>query len=285
MPNCVFGGEKTKCDAVRTFLNGASYNCCTKCGPCASNPGSNSCPANCYQYNPADFCATGQLATRYDMAFNHKYLPKGFASADARATRLKQMQIDNTAIDDFKQELEQSFGSKAGGVPEDQLGISWFDMTKCMGNSNGKPWGADRTKYPTRKDLYAVGYSSNPLIGSATTLQGKTPAWAPPLVPIWMDRIMSPDLAVLVIFVLLVIIFGVLIYSAYRWKAGKTTRAAVAKEKEKEAQEGLDPFRGQGAESYYTRQAKIRNFVESREKLGFDMSQYRISYNLPPKGQ
>ena len=62
--------------------------------------------------------------------------------------------------------------------------------------------GSDNTRYPTRKDLVLLGYKPNPIIGT-TALAGKVPRkWSTPLIPIWMDRVMQPELAVVVVFAL-----------------------------------------------------------------------------------
>ena len=274
----------TKCDAVRAFNDGSAQGRCTPCA--ASCSADLACTANCCRPGCYDstksrapgYCQVGDLAARYDLAFNDKYSPSGFITADRRMIRAREMQIDDAAIGGFEQQLGQEFPK----VAPDQLGITWFGMTKCMVNADGSGGGPDSSRYFTRTGLELLGYSPRPLV-AVPALQGKTPAWATRMVPVWMDRVFSPDLAVLMIFVLLVVIFSAVIYGAYRWSKGAAVRAAVARNRAREEAEKADPYRGTAFESWPDPNKKIRQYIESQEAAGYDMGAYRRQYNLPPK--
>lgn len=294
---------KTRCDVVRTYLAGSFCYRCNPCRPkdapgCDSSPCSPGCSRGCLTDPTQDgcndvcydcsvsaapgYCLVGSqgLAARYDQAFNDKYNPAGFMTADRRQVREKEMQIDPTAEAALLQTLQREFPN----VPASQLGSSWFDISSCMIKPDGSPAGSDNTRYPTRKDLVLLGYKPNPIIGT-TALTGKVPQWSPPLIPIWMDRIMQPELAVVVIFVLLVIIFAAIIYSAYRWAKGASTRAAIARNKMLIEYEDTDPYRGTAFPSWPDPNKKIRQYIEAQERAGHNMDAYRKKYDLPPKGQ
>jgi hypothetical protein len=292
---------KTRCDVVRSFLTGSFCYRCNPCRPkdgagCDSSPCSAACSRGCLAdptqagcsntcYDCAvsaapGYCLVGSqgLAARYDQAFNDKYNPGGFLTADRRQVREKELQIDPAAESALLSSLQREFPN----VPASQLGSSWFDISNCKINADGSPGGHDLTRYPTRNDLVLLGYQPNPIIGT-TALSGKVPQWSLPLIPIWMDRMMQPELAVVVIFVFLVIIFAAIIYSAYRWAKGAPTRSAIARNKMLIASEDTDQYRGTAFPSWPDPYKKVRQYIEAQERTGYDMSQWRKKYSLPPK--
>jgi hypothetical protein len=188
------------------------------------------------------------------------------------------MQISTTAEASLQQSLQKAFPS----VPADQLNVSWYDISNCRFCPDGTVGGSDQTVYPTRNDLELLGYKPNPIV-NVSALSGKVSKKFTQMIPIWMDRIMPAELAVVVIFVLLVLIFGVLVYSAYRWSRGATKRATIAHNTELEKLEDADPYRGTAFPSWHDPTRKIRQYIEAQERAGYSMDKYRKQYNLPPR--
>ncbi len=280
----------TQCDIIRDFA--AAWNCglcasraCKTNGDCLSGQtcSSGACtgrPSGCPAALSTALCAIPDAANKKMLLFEDQYNPMNiFMSAADKAALQQEEKNLLTGI----QQDEAGIAAAYPGVPASVASISWPDFNYCLWNPSGSPGGAYNNKYFERNDAQGFGMKPPyPLGGSFA--QGSI--WKPPKaspVPLTVDYAMNPDLAVIVIFALLVIIFAVLIYSAYKSAKAKPYREEQQKEAERAKLEATDPYRGTAFESYPDPQAKCRAYVESMEAQGYDMSYYRKQCGLPDK--
>jgi len=217
-----------KCDIIRA---GAAAT--MQAGVC----GGSSPPADCY---------VTDLAAKRDMYIQTKYSPTGLVSGTALDIRSKELSILEADINADIARIQAKYGSDA------PANISWNDFTHCLWNPDGSRGGPHKNVYFGRDDLTSLGYQPQPIFG-ATTLEGRLPTSLTNSIPVWVDHIFNPDLAAVFIFAILVILFAVLIYKAYK-------RAHPP-----------DP------------EARWKNLVSVYEAQGYDMCEYRKKLGMPLK--
>ncbi len=224
---------------------------------------------------PPPDCYVTDLATKRDMYLRTKYSPVGLLSGTARDIRNKELAILQTSLDLDLAHIREKYGAAAPAQ------ISWNDFTDCLWNPDGSPGGPYGNQYYGRADLASLGYQPQPLVG-ATAFQGQLPPKLTNAIPIWVDRILNPDLAVVFLFVLLVAVFAILVYRSYVWTQHAPERARAAKEALRVEKEKDDPYRGTSFESYPADpNAKWQQLIPRYEKEGYCMESYRKKWGMP----
>ena len=250
----------TKCDIIRA---GAAATISGKCS------GS----------SPVPECYITDLATKRDMHFRTKYSPSGFISGTARDIRNKKLNIIQGDINgDISQIKSTKYGKDA---PTD---ITWNDFTECRWNSNGLKGGPHGNEYFKRADLTSLGYKPQPLF-DVSSLKDRLPHVLTESIPIWIDHAFNPDLAVIIIFMILVVIFAVLIYNAYQWTRKAPEREAAAKSAWQTEMEKHDPYKNTKFSSYPSNpDSKWEDLIPVYEAEGYNMCSYRKKLGMPLKG-
>jgi len=209
------------------------------------------------------------------MYFQTRYGPSGFVSETARDIRNKQLGILQGDIDDDAAQIESKYGK---GAPSD---ITWNDFTECLWSPDGSRGGPHGNEYFERNDLRSLGYQPQPLFGAAA-LEGQLPRALTEPVPIWVDHAFNPDLAVIVIFGLLIVVFAALMYSAYRWTLKAPERKAAAETAWRAEKEKHDPYRNTKFPSYPgDPNSKWEALIPVYEAEGYDMCSYRKKLGMP----
>jgi hypothetical protein len=270
----------TKCDIIRD----AGYaNSCGMCAALAASP-QKPIPAGCTIGGvtpPAAACLVAGTANTRMKLFDEQYSPANlFEDAADKAARTLIEKNYLTGIQATETALAAAYPGAAPGA----TAVSWPDFELCLWNKTGARGGSNNNIYYKRNDLMQMGMQpSYPLGGAfAENTIWKSGA-APSPVPVSVDHVMNPDLFAFLMFALLVIIFAVLIWSA--WKSAKKAPYLAQQKKDAERQrlEESDPFKGTAFESYPDPQAKCRAYVDSMEQQGYDMSYYRTQCGLPAK--
>ena len=258
----------TKCDIIRDFSAAAA------CGLCTGNP------VNCPPGLPSALCGIPQAANNRMALFVDKYNPSNiFMSAADRAQLAQEERNYLSGI----QSVETGIQAAYPNAPAGAASIGWPDLNYCLWNKTGTPGGPNNNKYFERNDAQNFGMNPAYPVGG-TVAQGAL--WQPPKtspLPLTVDYVMNPDLAVIALFAILVIIFAVLVYLSYQ---GKKRAPLLAEERRAAARrqlEAADPFRGTAFESYPDPQEKCRQYVEAMEARGFEMGYYRQQCGLPAK--
>lgn len=190
----------TKCDVIRAGAAAAMQSC----------GGANPPPA----------CYVTDIATKSDAYFQTKYNPAGLLTGMDREIRTRELAILEADISGDAAAIQAEFGDAA---PTD---ITWNDFTQCLWNPDGTPGGPHGNVYFDRADLASLGYQPRPALGGAA-LEGKLPAQLTGPVPVWLDRALNPDLAVVVILAILVLVCAALVRAARRGRSGSQERRAA----------------------------------------------------------
>jgi len=229
----------------------------------------------CSQSSPPGACSVLGYATGRDRYLQAQYDPvSALTDRAVRAGKLKAFQADIAAA---AETLQNTYGA---GPPE----AEWKDFTQCLWSPDGGPGGPNGNTYLSRRDLYAAGYQPHPALGG-DFLFGELPAPVTDRVPVWLDRVFNPDLAVVVIFAVLVLVFAALIYRAHKWEKKAPLRAQAALEKKRAEFEKTDPYRGTKFESYpEDPNAKWKSLIPVYEAQGHVMRAYRKKLGMPPRG-
>lgn len=229
----------------------------------------------CGGATPPPDCYTTDLATKRDMYFQTKYAPSGLISGISRDIRAKELGILQTSINTDSAQLKTKYGADA------PTGVSWNEFTQCLWRPDGSRGGPHNNKYFERNDLVSLGYQPQPLFGAAI-LEGKIPPTLTNKIPVWLDRVFNPALAVVVIFLLLAVVLAVLVYKARKWAQQAPERAAAAKEAWRKKMEAHDPYRGTPFETYPADpNTKWEQLIPVYEAEGFCMEEYRKKMGMP----
>jgi hypothetical protein len=232
--------------------------------------------AGCDGATPQTDCSVMALLAKKDMYIQTKYDPSGLVSKTDRLVRTKVLSNLQGDINTLTDQIQSRFGKE---VPASDL--SWGSLTECLLNPDGSPGGGFGNKYYRRNDLESLGYQPRPALGAAT-LQGKIPAKLTQAIPVWMDHVVNPDLAVILVFAILIIIFGVLMYNAYNWQKGAPAREAAAKTARQAKMEESDPYKGTAFESYPSDpDTKWKSLIPIYEAQGYCMEAYRKKLGMP----
>lgn len=256
----------TKCELVREGAKGArNANVCP-----AKDGGDPPTAAN------AGVCAIVDRANAASRYAQQKYGLGAFLTASGRQLRQSQMRAFASQEQTAEEKIRAEFGAKA---PTD---ITWSDFPQCLETPTGAP-GADLRKYFGRQALYQMGYQPRPAVGG-DAFWGQLPSQLTDRVPIGADVFLNPDLMVLFCFVLLVLVFAVLTWSAVQWKRQAPQRARAARAAEKAEIEAHDPFAGTAFPTAGPPPSAAEQIAEEYEAQGTDMSQWRKAQGLPPAG-
>lgn len=258
----------TKCDIIRDMA--AVLNC----GLCEGKPTSN-CPAG---VSPV-VCSIPSIANdRMELAAL-VYNPANILPENKAVFSLSKQNYA-TAIQNSETELGAAYPDAEKGATS----VSWPDLEYCLWNLQGTPAGTASNVYFGRKDALDFGMVPPYPVGG-TFAQGSI--WKPGKkqspVPLTLDYIANPDLIVIIIFTILVIIFAVLIWKTYQRARGAPRRAEQQREAVRRRLEASDPYQGTAFESYPDPLAKCRNYVETMESQGYNMTYYRQKCGLPEK--
>lgn len=171
----------------------------------------------CVGSSPPPACAVLDQATKRDFYFRTEYAPAGLASAGSREARARE--LGDVAADIAADAAAIAAGY--GGAPPP----TWAGMTRCLWSPDGSPGGPHGNRYISRDDLTSMGYAPQPLFGGAA-LAGRAPAAAVAAVPVAVDRLVGPDLAVALFVGLALAVLAALLLAARRDR--KKTRAPPA---------------------------------------------------------
>lgn len=235
-----------KCDIIRAGAEAMIS------GQCTNSP----LPPDCY---------VTDLATKQDMYFRAKYNPSSFISETSYEIQKKQLNILQGDINYDINQLKSKYGSSV------ETDITWNDFTNCLWNPNGSKGGPHNNKYFERNDLTSLGYQPRPLFGG-NILEGKLPPKVTNFVPVWLDHIFNPDLAIVVILLFLVVIFVGLIYSFYKWEKEAPERKAKKKAALRAKLEKNDPYR-------YTKFPSYPKDLNSKWKYYIHTYTYTLKFN------
>lgn len=229
--------------------------------------------------DPSPACNVFKMANAQQQLFKAKYDPSGFfglfSNEAARATRQQEIENYEGMIDQAANSLRSEFG------PTAPVHVKWSQFPKCLWNVDGSPDGPNQNKYIERNDLAGAGYSPQPLIGGET-LEGGLPDTITKSMPVWLDGVFNPDYAAVVIFVLLILIFAILLYKAYKWEQKAPERARMAAAKRHRELEATDPYARTSFPSYpEDPKAKWLPIIQQYEAQGVDMTAYREKLGLP----
>jgi hypothetical protein len=236
----------------------------------------------CQQTPPAAACDVLTLADRRAALFQETYSPAALlGDAAVRRGTLADLEADVVAAEKAVRD----------GLGVDQAlaaGVSWPALSECLWNPDGSAGGASGRKYFGRADLGRLGYAPRPALAAGQGLQGRLPAPVVDLVPVWLDRAFYPEVAALLVFALLVLLFGALLLKAYRSQKPPSPAAAEErrrreKEERRARLEASDPFRGSAFESFPAPPGqKYQKLVAAYEAQGYDMCAYREKLGMPP---
>ncbi len=150
--------------------------------------------------------------TRYD-------LPALFTPI-GRAVRRLELDNYQAAIDSAGSALRAAYGD---GAPAD---IKWHQMPECLWSRSGAPGGPLNDKYFSRDALTSAGYAPLPIIGGQafSAVEQRHPKLASRM-PVWLDRVVRPGLAMVLVFVFLVLIFAALVLQVRPRAARAESRA------------------------------------------------------------
>jgi hypothetical protein len=270
----------TKCDIIRDV---GMANSCGMCTALAAKP-PNPIPAGCTvggRTPPQAACLVAPTANTRMQLFDEQYSPANlFEDAADKAARTLIEKNYLTGIQTTEAALAAAYPGAAPGATT----ISWPDLQLCLWNTTGAKGGSNNNVYFKRNDMMQMGMQPSYPVGGAFAENSIWKSGATPSpVPVSVDYAMNPDLFAILMFALLVIIFAVLIWSA--WKSAKKAPYLAEQKKDADRQrlEEGDPFKGTAFESYPDPQAKCRAYVDSMEQQGYDMSYYRTQCGLPAK--
>ena len=174
----------------------------------------------CASKRPPPECAVTDLATKKDIYFRTQFEPKNAFTAAGRLVRRKELAIIRLDVAGDAAKLRSAYGY----APD----ITWNDFTNCLWDPSGMPGGPHGNVYFGRDDLSSLGYQPRPVL-KAKFLEKHIPAKLTNHVPVYFDRVLSPELAVAFIFVFLVLIFGALLLKAHKdGKDGKDGKKSLA---------------------------------------------------------
>lgn len=216
-----------------------------------------------------DSCTVFKIAEYQEKLFNEQYSP-GKSSTVRKAT------LTNLATDIKSQEqiLQDAFGK---GISASDC--QYWKMQRCLSNANGSKNGFGRT-YIGRQELETVGYAPAPII-HASFLDQKLPPNLTDLVPIMVDRVMNPELAIVVILVIIIGILWALIASVSKWKKGAYARNIRRRDKEIEQKEASDPWKFMSPTYVEDPNDKWRLLIPQYEAQGYCMEAYRKKLGMP----
>lgn len=215
---------------------------------------------------PTAVCQVGQTANTRMSLFTEQYSPANlFEDAASKAARLqieKNYQVDIQAA-------ESALTTAYPGAAPGAVTISWPDFEACLWDPAGVPHGDGNNMYFDRQDLMAMGMKPPYPIGGALA---ENLIWPPGAaaspVPVAIDYLMNPDLFTILVFALLVIVFAVLMWLA--WRSAKNAPNAARKKAEavRTALEASDPFKGTPYEAIPDPEAACKAYIKKLENSG-----------------
>ena len=136
-------------------------------------------------------------------------------------------------IDRTQEEIIYEYGINAPRnalskkYPSADVSIDWSDFERCLWNEDGRPGGPFNNIYFGRGDLMMFGMVPDyPLGGKlASGLIWRAPNYSP--LPVFVDYIMNPDLAALVLLFILITVVSLLFWRAKRDSTLNTTLKKV----------------------------------------------------------
>lgn len=220
--------------------------------------------------SPPASCKVLDLAATRDQYFQTQYSPLDLASSDGKVTRDATLRDLGYAIAKSEAELRQAYGADA------PVGaISYWRMQQCLADESGRRVAG--RKYLGREDLVRDGnYAGKPLLGGAA-LAGRMPAGLVRMVPVLGDRLMGPELLLLVILLVLVGISWGLAASVARQGRGAYRRSLEAR---LAAARRAPPAGGPAAAALVVDKQRAKVF--DYEAQGYCMRDYRKKLGMPP---
>lgn len=272
----------SKCDIIRDM------GLATSCGLCSALEADpqQAIPEGCKTSDrpngpPKEVCGLTNAANVRMKLFATKYDPTSvFMSGANKAVRTQSQANYGAIIAKSEQELGAAYPKATPGATD----VGWTDVERCLWNADGSPGGPSNTKYFERTGANFMGMNPEWPLGQKFASGTLWKAGKQSPVPITVDYMMNPDLFAILMFALVVIIFGILM-----WKAWKDTKAAPdiaqrKKDAEHDQLEASDPYAGSAFETYYDPGAKCRKYVYDMESQGYEMTQWRTKCGMPPLG-
>ena len=254
----------TKCDIIRDVGNANICGLCTAISK--SNPTPQGCTVNGV-VPPAAACKAVSAANARMRLFATQYSPANlFEDSGAKAARLQAGKNYSAIIQDAETALNAAYPVAAPGATS----ITWPDLELCLWDPTGTKGGPNNNVYYNRDDLMFLGMAPPYPVGGGFAEDLLWPAGGPGSpAPVVIDYLINPDLFAILMFALLVIVFGVLILVA--WKSAKNAPYIALKKKEAERQalEANDPYKGTEYEAYPDPYKKCRAYISKLEAMGY----------------
>lgn len=162
----------------------------------------------CSGDSPLPECSVIDAANNYDRYFRLKYKPSldMIPGSNDNTIHNRKLKIIQEDINKDISTLRKKYGDIV-----DSHTYTWNGLTKCKWHANGAPGGLYNNEYFKRNDLLTLGYQPRPIF-NLSFLDG-IPAVLTSNIPIWMDRIFNPGLAVIFI----ILVFILIIYIGYKY--------------------------------------------------------------------
>ena len=176
-------------------------------------------------------CRVTDLANKKDALFQTQY---GFPSKMGRQARAATLKVLRRDVEESEKAIADGYSDRGAEAQLDK--VAWKKFPSCLWNADGSGGGLHKHKYFDRQDLAELGYTPRPAFGGKA-LEGRLPKKLTALVPVWMDRAVNPDLAVVLVFAFLVLVFAALFYGAYRTEQRKAGLEDVVAQYEAEGRD------------------------------------------------
>jgi hypothetical protein len=193
----------SRCDIVRDMV------AATTCGLCSGGPSpmdqvGPGTPSGCAAgLSPAVCGIPGAANARMALFADELRLTGG-------AARALEMRDYTDAI----RANEIALAAAYPAVPSPQTSVSWPDFERCLWNPAGGKGGPFGNVYFARDDLQSLGMAPTYPLGGDTAAGA---VWAPPRaspLPVAVDYLANPDLAAILVFAFLVLLFAALMLGA-----------------------------------------------------------------------
>lgn len=233
---------------------------------------------------PPASCLVGQLAHIQDLLFAHKYRVDFKTPAEARRAEVADIEED---VKHLEGQVAAAFpdccAAPGAGKPTVRgSDFQYWKMQRCLLFPDGtKAPGGQR--YVSRETLKAqLRYAPKPLI-HVKALDGKLAPQYTDLVPIMADRVMNPELVLVVILLVLIGVVWGLLSSVSKWKRAKYFQGIRDRDAAIEAAEAADPWRYETGTPSFTVDPndKWRLLVPQYEAQGYCMKEYRRKLGMP----
>jgi hypothetical protein len=218
----------TKCDIIRDM------GLATTCGLCsaldADIPVPDGCMTLVHPNGPPDaVCGIARAANARMKLFASKYDPTSMIlSGVDKAARTQTQANYGASVVQSEADVGAAYPTAVPGA----TAIGWTDVERCLWNSDGSPGGPSGTKYFERTGANFMGMIPEWPLGRKLASGTVWKSGKNNPVPIIADYLMNPDLFAIVMFAIIVLIFGALMWKAWRDSRSRRVNSPVDSAKE-----------------------------------------------------